>query len=479
MGTGIVGWGAYLPYWRLTHQEIGSFLGAGGGRGSRSVASFDEDPTTMAVGAARPHVRGGEAPTVVMLATAAPPYLDKTNAAAVHAALGLGRDVAAYDLGGAVRSGVGALRAGLAMAAGGERVLLAISDTRTGLPGGVEERSGGDAAAAFVLGPKTAAELVGHGHATAEFLDRWRTPGDVASGVWEERFAEEAYAPLAELAIQDALKPAGIAGTDLDHVVVAGPHLRAVRAAVAAVGARPEALVPNLVDVVGNCGSAHLGLLLSDALDRAEPDQWILAVSVADGADALLLRTTPALADAQRAQRAAGRPLVRELVEAGRDDLRYPTFLTWRQLLQREAPRRPDPAPPAGPPSQRATSWKFGFVGSRCDVCDTRHLPPSRVCVKCRSKDQMTPECLADVRGTVVTYTVDRLAYTLSPPVVAAVIDFDGGARFSCELTDLQVDEARIGLRVEMTFRRLHTARGVHNYFWKARPIRSNTPGSE
>jgi len=31
----------------------------------------------------------------------------------------------------------------------------------------------------------------------------------------------------------------------------------------------------------------------------------------------------------------------------------------------------------------------------------------------------------------------------------------------------------KIGDRVEMTFRRLFTARSVHNYFWKARPARS------
>jgi uncharacterized OB-fold protein len=52
------------------------------------------------------------------------------------------------------------------------------------------------------------------------------------------------------------------------------------------------------------------------------------------------------------------------------------------------------------------------------------------------------------------------------------VLDFDGGGRFACELTDVDADELSIGDRVEMTFRRLSTADGIHNYFWKARPIR-------
>jgi uncharacterized OB-fold protein len=79
---------------------------------------------------------------------------------------------------------------------------------------------------------------------------------------------------------------------------------------------------------------------------------------------------------------------------------------------------------------------------------------------------------MADVPATISTYTVDRLAYSLSPPVVAAVIDFEGGGRFQCELTDVDPAAVKIGDRVEMTFRRLFTANAVHNYFWKARPRR-------
>ena len=53
------------------------------------------------------------------------------------------------------------------------------------------------------------------------------------------------------------------------------------------------------------------------------------------------------------------------------------------------------------------------------------------------------------------------------------VIDFDGGGRFQCQLTDASPDSVKIGDRVQMTFRRLLTANGIHNYFWKARPAES------
>ena len=51
-----------------------------------------------------------------------------------------------------------------------------------------------------------------------------------------------------------------------------------------------------------------------------------------------------------------------------------------------------------------------------------------------------------------------------------SIIDFDGGGRFQCELTDVDPASVSIGDRVEMTFRRLYTQDGIHDYFWKARP---------
>src|SRR5262249_1995936 len=175
-------------------------------------------------------------------------------------------------------------------------------------------------------------------------------------------------------------------------------------------------------------------------------------------------RTTGAIA-AQRSDA----PVAAQLAAGGR--VTYATFLTWRGFLPREPPRRPDPERPAAPPSFRAESWKFAFTGSRSQACGTIHVAPQRVWVKCHAVGRMAPERLADKPATIATFTVDRLAYSLSPPVVAAVIDFEGGGRFQCELTDVDPAAVKIGNRVEMTFRRLFTAGGVHNYFWKARPL--------
>lgn len=472
--SGILSWGAYVPYWRLQRSAISTALGTAPAKGSRSVASYDEDTTSMAVEAARIALawRPAATPGQITFSTTAPAYLDKTNATAVHAALSLDPGIPAFDFVGAVRSAMGAVQAAHRAAGAGVPTLVTLADIRSGLPGGADERDGGDGAAAFLMAPDAAADIVATAHVSKEFLDRWRPLDAEAAIQWEERFSEHAYAPLAEAAVADCLKAAGLTPSELDHVAVVGPNLRAVRRGLGAIGARPEALAGDLIGDIGNAGAAAAGIALCDILDRACPDQTILLVSLADGADAFLLRTTARLAEVQREQAASGVQTVRDQIAAGRSDLSYTTFLTWREVLRREPPRRPDPVPPAAPPALRAGEWKYSFAGSRCDECGTRHLPPTRVCVKCRSLDQMSPERLADVQATVATFTIDRLAYTLSPPVAAAVIDFDGGGRFSCELTDLDPSEVHIGLRVEMTFRNLYSANGVRNYFWKAKPVR-------
>ena len=148
----------------------------------------------------------------------------------------------------------------------------------------------------------------------------------------------------------------------------------------------------------------------------------------------------------------------------------YATYLSWRGLLEREPPRRPEPLRPAGPPSARSEAWKFAFVGSRCRECERVHVPPARVCSQCGAVDEMDRQPLADKTGKVATYTVDRLAYSPSPPMIDAVVDFEGGGRYTLEITDASPEEVDIVVEVEMTFRRLFTAEGVHNYFWKARP---------
>jgi uncharacterized OB-fold protein len=342
------------------------------------------------------------------------------------------------------------------------------SDVVVGAPEGPRERGGGDASAAFVLGDeqKSIAKLIGRASLTEEVLDVWRTAEMPFARQWEDRFGANALLPLMREAAVQAIQAAGLQPADLTTVIADGSNARAVKALPRALGLKPEQLADDLSASVGRAGAAHAGLLLARALDSAAPGDRIALVVGADGADAAVFEVTERIAE--------GRPrhAVDAWIESKRNDLAANTYHKWRGVLPFEPPRRPDPDRPAAPPMRRGDHWKYGFVGSRCTACETANLPPQRVCVACGAVDQMREEPYADATCRVVTFTLDRLAYTLQPPMVAAVLDFEKGGRIQCELTDVDPKAVAIGDELEMSFRYLYTADGIHNYFWKARPRR-------
>lgn len=469
--AGIVAYGAYVPFNRLKRAEIGKTLGVPAGKGERAVASYDEDAVTMAVEAARSCLRGASKTEIRTLyfATTSPPYVEKLNASTIHAATDLPAVVRALDLACSVRAGMGALLAAHDSAGTGSAASLAtMADVRVGAPEGQAEQSGGDAAAAFVFGRgRVIAEVEATYSETLEYLTTWRTPDQRFAKSWEDRFAlTQAYVPLLSKAAKAIAGQAGITPADLAWVVLDAPNPRAAGAVAGALKLDPAKLVGDMSAAVGWSGAAHAGLMLAAALDQAKPGDRILVVSVSDGVDAMLLRATDAIAGYSRTN------TVESLIAAKRDDLTYARYLKWRGLLETEPPRRPDPQRPAAPPSLRSEDWKFGFKGSRCTACGTYQLPPQIVCVHCRAAGQMENAPFADRTAKIRTFTVDRLAFSLQPPMVVAIVDFEGGGRFQSELTDCEPEKVAIGQEVEMTFRRLFTADGIHNYFWKARPRR-------
>ncbi len=465
MTRGIRSIGAHIPARRLDRAEIAATFGKGGGRGTRAVASFDEDTTTMAVEACRAGAVCAGDPQLMALwfATTDPAYVDKTNASAIHAALGVRRQCPALDFGGGLRSGIGALNA--ALRATGDIVVVA-SDRRSGLPTSTDESTGGDGAGAVRIGDAAdgplLAEFVTDASATEEILDRWRTPGDDRSRAWEERFAESTYVDLAVEAFGRALDRADFTAADVDVLIATGMHGRALGRATKKLGV--EVVADNLDVTVGNTGVAQPFVTLAAVLESAEPGQTIAMVHLADGCDVIVLRTTEHLADWVPARSIAGQV-------ANGSPVTYGQFLAWRRVVELEPPNRPGPARVSASAAQRRQDWKFRFTASRDRETGMLHLPPARVSEKGGSVDDMDAVVMADVPGTIAAVTIDRLAYSPSPPVVFAVVDFDGGGRAPLEMTDVSDPGAvQTGDRVEPTFRRLSTADGIHNYFWKVRP---------
>lgn len=465
---GIVSYGAYIPLHRLSRRTIAEAFGEPGGQGEKAVANYDEDSVSMAVAAALDALTGRPAADLaaVYLATTTAPYAEKLAATTVAAALDCPAELRTADFTDSLRAGTTALLTGLETAAVQRApVLVCAADCRLGGAQGSFEKELGDAAAAFVLGEEDViARVVAVHSVAADFIDQWRSFGERIVRGWEERFVlAEGYFPQVKAAVEGVLAKTALTADRLAKVVLYAPNLRAHAAAVKMMGLKPEQVQDPLLDQVGNAGAAAVPLMLAAALEEARPGDLLLVVSQGQGCDALLLEVTDAIAELPPRRGVKGHLASKKTID------RYTTYLKWKNLLTVEAGRRPPRRRPSVPAVWRNRRQNLALVGSRCTACGTPHYPRQRVCIHCKAKDAMEPYAFVGKPARIATYTVDYLTISPDPPTVFAVVDFAGGGRVICEMTDVEPERLDIGLEVEMTFRRLYEADGLHNYAWKAR----------
>ena len=113
--AGIIAYGAYIPYYRLTRAEIAKAWGVALSPGERAVANYDEDSLTMAVAAARDCLKGINRENIggLYFASTTAPYKEKQSAAIIAAVLELPSDAVTMDFSGSLRCGSNALKAAL------------------------------------------------------------------------------------------------------------------------------------------------------------------------------------------------------------------------------------------------------------------------------------------------------------------------------------------------------------------------------
>jgi len=103
-----------------------------------------------------------------------------------------------------------------------------------------------------------------------------------------------------------------------------------------------------------------------------------------------------------------------------------------------------------------ASFWEACQHGSlmmtHCRDCGHYFLPPGPCCPRCWSS--YIDQHAASGRGQVVTYTVYRHGYhpAIPPPYVVAVIELDEGPRMVSNVTGLDPDAVRTGMRVQLVF---------------------------
>ena len=471
--AGIAAYGAYIPRYRLGAETLGW-----NSRQERAVANFDEDSVTMAVAAGMDCLTGRDRSGIdgIVFASTTPPYAEKQCAAIVAAALDLRQDIFASDVTNVLRAGTNALKSALdAVAAGSAgEVLVVVADSRQGPPRGETERASGDGAAAFVIaGDGVIAESVGSHSITDNMLDTWRVPGDAFVRTWEDRFAtEEGIERIVPAALEGFCRRHDITPADVGKAALYAPDARRHARLARQLGFADAQVQEPLFGAVGNTGAAFAPMLLAAALESAGSDELLLAVSYGDGSDVLGFRTTPAITGAQRpAMGVSGWTAARQALDS------YETYARWREVwTPDDASRRPAAASPSVSALWREGDKNVRMYGARCRACGYVQYPAQRVCVECRSRDNGEPVRLSEKPGEVFTYSMDYIAGAVDTPLVVTVVDFEGGGRVLCMMTDRELDQVRVGMPVEMSFRKLRVVNGIHNYYWKAVPRRTPVP---
>jgi hydroxymethylglutaryl-CoA synthase len=470
--AGITAIGAYIPRYRLSLEEVAGFWSAKGAQGEKAVAGYDEDSITMAVAAGR-HCMGlsREAVDGLYLATTTAPYREKQGAAIVASALDLKRNSLTSDFTNSLRAGSIALKSALAAVESGAagNIMVAASDCRPAAPKGRLEQLLGDGAAAVSIGSRdTIADIESSYSIFSDFTDLWRTVKDDYVQSAEGRFIDtEGYMPIMQEAIAGLMKQCAAGPGDFAKIVFHASDLREHMSLSKKLGFAKDQVQDPLFAGIGNTGTAASLIMLAAALEDARPGDRILFAGYGDGCDAIAFRVTDAI-EGMRSRIGLKNMLAKTV------PVDYGKYLLWRDFLTVEASSLPQRVEPSIISRWRERSSISALYGVRCLSCGTPQLHPIgdtiRICAVCQAKDNFEDYRFSDRKGKLFSYAIDQLQPTLNPPGLNGVVDFDGGGRLICELTDYDLDNVAIGMPVEMTFRKMYQGKGIVNYFWKAKP---------
>jgi len=475
---GIISYGAYIPYYRLPRSVIDKAWGRSGGRGEKAIANYDEDPISMSVAAGMDCLKGIDTKTIdaLFMATTTAPYKERNNSTITATALDIRRDARNADIGNCLRAGTIAMLSAMdAIKAGSAKsVLVTAADTRLGGASGGDEQTFGDGSAALLLGNEgVAVEIEGSYTLCDDLVDNWRAHDDIFVRNWEERFGrDEGYSKIPVEAATGVMKKCNLTPKDFAKACIYGANDRAHAALGRSMGFAPEQIQDPLLSTVGNTGAALPLMILVAALEEAKAGDRILLVSWGNGCDALVLRVT------EEIEKVRDRRGIKRHLEMKKTLDNYEKYLRWRGLVPLSAAARPEKEPTSLSSLWREHSSALPLYGVKCKVCGTPQMflsaasTRARICLECQTKDEFEPYRFADRRGKVASFSHDFLALSQDPPNTLTIVDFEGGGRGSFEMGDRDPEECKVGMDVEMTFRRIYFAKGIHNYFWKCKPVR-------
>lgn len=340
--VGLVGYGSYVPRFRLPGAEVAR-VWTGGLGGSpvteKAVAGPDEDVTTMSIEAARNALARAaidpQALRAVWIGSESHPYAVKPTSTIVAESIGASPNIQAADWEFACKAGTEAVQASIGLVGSGMgRYTLSIGmDTAQSRPGDALEYTAASGGAAFIIGPADEALAIYQGSYSfvTDTPDFWRRADESYPSHGERFTGEPAYFNHVLSAASKLMEMMGTTAADYQHAVFHQPNVKFPQRAAAQLGFGPEQVSTGLLaDRIGNVYSGSCMIGLTAILDAAQPGDRILMVSYGSGAgsDAFDLRVTDrVLAARERAPKTADYIARRTVID-------YATYARFRGLLK-------------------------------------------------------------------------------------------------------------------------------------------------
>lgn len=339
--VGIIGYGAYLPRYRLPASEVARVWTAGVGGlpiKEKAVAGLDEDVITMSIEAARNALARAEIdPSLiraVWVGSESHPYAVKPTSTVVAEAIGAVPNIQAADLEFACKAGTEAVQAAIGFVGSGmaDYALSIGMDTAQGRPADALEYTAACGGAAYLLGPAKEALAVFEGSYSyvTDTPDFWRRAYARYPEHAERFTGKPAYFEHIQQAGHGLMESMGTTPEDYDFAIFHQPNAKFPQRAGRSLGFKPEQIKPGLLSpVIGNtyAGSSLVGL--SAVLDIAKPGARIFLVSYGSGAgsDAFSLHTTDLLTERQNRA-----PSTQEYIDR-RIEIDYAMYVRYRHIL--------------------------------------------------------------------------------------------------------------------------------------------------
>ncbi|MFT5194252.1 MAG: hydroxymethylglutaryl-CoA synthase [Cellvibrionaceae bacterium] len=340
--VGIVGYGAYIPRFRIPAVEISRVWTNGKGGvpiKEKAVNGLDEDVTTMSIEAARNALARAQINPqdirAVWVGSESHPYAVKPTSTIVAEAIGAVPNTQAADWEFACKAGTEAMQAGIGLVGSGMgKYALAIGmDTAQGRPGDALEYTAAAGGAAILLGAAAESAVLIHGSFSyvTDTPDFWRR-ANVEYPSHGDRFTgEPAYFKHLIGAAEILMTEMGHTAADYDWAVFHQPNAKFPERAAKQLGFSAEQIAPGLLSPrIGNTYSGSCMIGLTGILDVAKPGDRILMVSYGSGSgsDAFDLEVT------EKIDEIRDRATTTEAYIGRRKEIDYATYTRFRDKLK-------------------------------------------------------------------------------------------------------------------------------------------------